>query len=146
MGNTCPYSVLVTQYCPRGSFCATKCGKHTYQFIQLAIYRFPKEHCLLEGSRASHVCPSRTRKCKWRWMWSIGGVILTVLTGKTCYWPLVILYFVPICTSGPFALRVKYPQVTDVCHVYQCHPTVRWADWTAVLTFAAHCSVCSIVR
>ena len=66
--------------------------------------------------------------------------------GKTCYWPLVSLYFVPICTSGPFARRVKYPQVTDVCHMYQCHPTVRWAYWTAVLTFAAHCSVCSSVR
>ena len=41
---------------------------------------------------------------------------------------------------------VKYPQVTDVCRMYQFHPTVRWADWTAVLTFAANCSVCSSVR
>ena len=93
MGRTCTYSVFVMQYCPYGSLCAKIRAVYTYRFIQLAVCLFRKEHCLLESSQASHVCPSRTSDCKWRWMWSIGGVILT---GKTCYWPLVILYFEPI--------------------------------------------------
>jgi hypothetical protein len=47
--------------------------------------------------------------------------------GKSATCHVVILYFVAICTSGPFARRVKCPQVTDVCQMYRCH-TLRGLD------------------
>jgi len=72
-----------------------------------------------------------------RWWSDTGENVLLA----TCYFVIRTRLY-----NGLFARRVKYPQVTDVCHMYQCHPTVRWADWIAVLTCAAPCSVCSSVR
>ena len=39
-----------------------------------SVPRFPEALCVLGGSQASPVCPGK----RWRWMWSNGGMILTV--------------------------------------------------------------------
>jgi len=87
-------------------------------------------------SQASPVCPSGKAACRWRWLWSVGGMILTGENGST--------------REKPVPLPLCYPQVShrlpDLSHgtalccrnETNCHFCGEWNPDSRVVQPAAY--------